>query len=488
MASRRSFKSDESFLEKISIGAVGTRQVFKDLDQQGHQPIELERGSMSFKIWKTIKIKRIRVPDILCVACNRRVESRAKTNLEISMSHSQADSSRAWDFGLEDNDYVAFVVCYRVGDEPVDWRAEELVQYIQVRDLREAFRQGQVYEENPKGAQEGFEIRLTWPSATASADGRVVRISDERFQFMRLSDDRTISLSRTQKGILLTPLVHEGDVVCKNQVILSTVPVIRAFDCEQSATEQTYTVQLYSPSLSEKYAAAKALSHFGSPAVKETLACVLPTKEHIYIRLEAAASLARLGDERGLAFIRDCLSGDYINDQLEAVIVLGEIRSPEAVQILIDMLLNDNLHSEIRAGAAWALGETRDKAAIGALIQSFLAVDVTIRIEAARALAKLTDTSSQTILEALAQNDPSRRPGIAWALGKSEHLSIEDFLKALVDDDARRWVAYIIGMQDSQKHIHQIEALKLEDPEVYFAVTVLWQIMSSWIYDLKEYG
>ena len=42
----RSFKTDESFLEKIAIGATGTRRVFDDVKSQGHQPIELERGSM----------------------------------------------------------------------------------------------------------------------------------------------------------------------------------------------------------------------------------------------------------------------------------------------------------------------------------------------------------------------------------------------------------------------------------------------------------
>ena len=49
-----SFKTDESFLEKISIGAIGTQQVFSVLRQLGHQPIELERGSMNYKIWKKI--------------------------------------------------------------------------------------------------------------------------------------------------------------------------------------------------------------------------------------------------------------------------------------------------------------------------------------------------------------------------------------------------------------------------------------------------
>jgi len=60
-------------------------------------------------------------------------------------------------------------------------------------------------------------------------------------------------------------------------------------------------------------------------------------------------------------------------------------------------------------------------------------------------------------------------------------------LSLLVDDDARQWVAYIIGTQDQQRYIYEIEQLKTKDPEVYFAVTVLWKIMTIWIYKLEEY-
>ena len=59
---QRSFKTDESFLEKLAIGAIGTQRVLENLTQQGHTPVELERGSTGYKIWKTIKIKRVRVP------------------------------------------------------------------------------------------------------------------------------------------------------------------------------------------------------------------------------------------------------------------------------------------------------------------------------------------------------------------------------------------------------------------------------------------
>ncbi len=49
MPGGRSFKTDESFLEKLAIGAIGARAVFADLQRQGHKPIELERGSLDYK-------------------------------------------------------------------------------------------------------------------------------------------------------------------------------------------------------------------------------------------------------------------------------------------------------------------------------------------------------------------------------------------------------------------------------------------------------
>jgi hypothetical protein len=56
MSNGRFLKSDESFLEKISIGAVGTRYVYDDLKKQGHKPVELERSSIRTakkeRVWK----------------------------------------------------------------------------------------------------------------------------------------------------------------------------------------------------------------------------------------------------------------------------------------------------------------------------------------------------------------------------------------------------------------------------------------------------
>src|SRR5438093_9580883 len=110
-------KPDSSFFRKIAIGAVGTRAVSADLSGYGHEIIELERGSLDTKLWKDVKRKRVRIPDLVCRNCAERVESRTKTKPELSMSHSFTDEARAWDFGMVDRDLVAFPVCEAVQDD-----------------------------------------------------------------------------------------------------------------------------------------------------------------------------------------------------------------------------------------------------------------------------------------------------------------------------------------------------------------------------------
>ena len=65
---RLSFKPDASFFRKIAIGAVGARAVAKDLSRHGHKMVELERGSTDTKLWKDVKRKRVRIPDLVCFA------------------------------------------------------------------------------------------------------------------------------------------------------------------------------------------------------------------------------------------------------------------------------------------------------------------------------------------------------------------------------------------------------------------------------------
>jgi hypothetical protein len=109
-------KPDFSFFRKVALGAVGSRYVAEDLERLDHQIVELERGAMDTKLWKEVKRKRVRIPDLVCELCGLRVESRAKTKTDLSMSHSLSDHERAWDFGMVGRDVIAFPVC-TAGDE-----------------------------------------------------------------------------------------------------------------------------------------------------------------------------------------------------------------------------------------------------------------------------------------------------------------------------------------------------------------------------------
>lgn len=488
MPGRRSFKTDESFLEKLAIGAIGAQAVFAELERQGHKPIELERGSTGYKIWKNVKIKRLRVPDLLCLSCGTRVEARAKTQLEISMSHSLSDPERGWDKGLNDRDVVALSICAKTGEGPTDWQANPLIQFVSAASLRNAFAEKHVITEKPKGAGEGFELRVTWPCAVASSDGVVIALTPKRLQFKRDPDQRTISLALSKKNVSLQPLVDVGEKIRAGQIIASVVPVASGLPCSCTASPSTFIEMLASPAVADRYTAAKALSHLHESAAAAALTQrMTDEREHIYVRLEAAAGLARAGDAAGMAFIRQTLQGQYLEHRLEAVIILGEIPTEDSRNALTTVLLDQAQHPEIRAGAAWALGELQQPSSVDALVQVFLELAEPIRIEAARALRKIAATTGAKVTAKLAAAQDDQRAGIAWAVSRSGRVKVDELLPLLVDDDARRWVAYILGTQDQQARIGQIEQLRRRDPEVYFAVTVLWKILASWVYDLEEF-
>ena len=491
VAGRRSFKSDDSFLEKLAIGACGTRRVMGHLSQLGVRPIELERGSTSYKLWKAVKIKRIRVPDILCVTNGIRVESRAKTTLAISMSHSQADAERGWDYGLKDGDFVALVQCSRSGTDPIDWRAADMVQYLKIADLRSAYDARRVIEERPKGAQEGFEVRLTWPAAIASAAGRVAEIGQERIKFKRAEDNRTISLARTKKGIALDPLLEENVPFAAGRILASVTPVYLEIPGSNAVGADFYVGELASASLADRYTAAKALSHVVTEQVPPALFARLNDQsEHIYVRMEVAAYLARHGMPEGNAFIRSTIQSEYLEHRLEAVIILSEIDNAESTLLLRETLADAEQAPEIRAGAAWSLGELSHADTINDLVLAFHDVPDLIRIEAARALAKITHEDAGPLLAAYAAAQETTRPGIAWALSRLDKVNLDDVLANTCREstDARQWTAFVLGSVEQENIIGNIEQLRAEDPEVYFAVTLLWKIMSSWVFNLREFG
>ena len=163
------------------------------------------------------------------------------------------------------------------------------------------------------------------------------------------------------------------------------------------------------------------------------------------------------------------------------------MRTAAASDFLKAVLADTTQHAEIRAGAAWALGEIGRADSIASLVHTFAELSPAIRTEAARALRRIANSSSSQILAGLPAAMSDQRAGIAWALAHAGQFNVDELMSVMTDDNARRWAAYIIGSQDQAGWASRLEQLQKQDPQVYFAVTVLWQIMASWIANLNEY-
>ncbi len=482
------FKSDESFLQKLAVGAAGTKATMARLEEMGFRPIELERGSSGFKIWKRIKIKRVRVPDILCLTTGIRFESRGKTKLEISMSHSRADPNRAWDTGLSSNDYVAFVMFESRDGSIVDWEAVSPVHFIKVKDMQDAYKKKRVKITTPKGVEEGSEIRVIWPATRAQEASRVAEVTDTIIRLEPLSGGPARRCMLGRKTTALTPLCKAGDIVKKNQLVAAVTPISLKLSPIPDVGESYFREKLSSPVLSERYAAAKALRYRGYETSTTVLVGrVVHEAEDIYVRLEAAAALANQDNAVGWEFLEGSLSSPFNQVQLETVIVLSEIPKSRSQKLLIDVLGDRHKHEEIRAGAAWALGEFRNTDASRALVSVFDEASMEVKTEAARALSRIAPDQIPLLVELLQESDWAKRDGLAWVLARHGNFELKTILDKKPDENLRRWLSYILGYGKDRFLEEAIREVCNADPEVYFSATVLWQILASWVHELEEY-
>lgn len=472
------------------MGAAGVRATVADLLRQGHTPLILERGSDDFKLWKSTRIKGWRVPDLLCVNDATRVEVRSKSKFVIAGSHSTTKPERDWAYGLADDDYMAFPVCYLSGERPVDWEAASLIQYIRVGDMREAVTQKKAKMEKAKDASRGSETQITWPSVTAKELGKVTKLTDTSIQYTRASDERkiTLQLGRTINGeqITLQPQSVVGQPVLEHQVIAAVVPVRQDVPVGPAVGGDHYLQELKSVNQRIRFAAVKALSGFPSPAADTGLLDRMnDVDEHIFIRLEAAASLARHGSEPAWTFFTEILACDNDSHRLEACIVLAEIDTDRSRNLLTHKLAEADEHIDVRSAAAWSLGEHRHPSVFDALATAYGGSPAAIRIEAARALSKVAEDHADAAIELFGRVNDASRPGVAFALRFGTSVGAAELANVLTGEDARQWAAYVIG---TGRGPEAIEVLRDLDSEVYFAATLLWKMLTTGIYNLKEYG
>lgn len=468
------FKTDWSFLDKISMGAVGTQAVTDALNQMGHQVIELERYCTSNKIWAT-KIKRLRIPDLLCLRCGRRIESRAKSKLGIMMSDSENNEDRRWFRGLRDTDWVAFIQCFRDGDNR--WVASDTVNLFDVRGMKAA-EDGSLLS-RPKSVSEGAERDRKWDCYIpgGSGTGTVVSIEEapNGCKALRMRGDNGRNLTR------IVPAGHhiyvrEGDPFTKGAAILSGI-VPPLCDCGCSQEQYDFFPDLYSGVNETVYTAVKALGHLpvSQRSIDELRRIANDSNTDSRIRLEAFASLLRLGADVWEQMYQFAFSLERIPLKMEYVLILGEISHPKAAEFLFRVLQDTANPEELRAAAIWSLPHTPD-----VLSRAFPYCFAPERVVANHAIAKIRRHFSQEMTElplsAFCDNDHDNAI-CAFLLSTATHVDHEAVVSRYLsaDEPVRSWLLYTMGISPEENYSGRISRMDPNAKETKSKLMLLWK-------------
>ena len=441
------FKADTSFLRFLSMGAVGVRRTMDRLRDRGFEPIELERYCGSNKIWTT-KVKRLRLPDLLCVKTGMRAEVRAKTDLKIRMSDAPANPDRVWDAGLRDDDIVALITCFDTvdGPEPADEAA-----YFTVGALRASVDKSRLGP--PKSASEGAERDRTWPATVPTRDGTVLEVTDERLIVQMDADAVRPARRQTYPLRSKSVYVSPGDAFKAQTTFLAGEP-------PTLADLSTYLPRCYAPlddlraaADVDRYAAVKALRFRDEPRGQ-----VLPALEDLIRReaeervaLEAAGSAAALGSEFGQEQITRFV---WENDErpelrMEAVFILTELAQSAFTREQLNRVVADPRFEgdELRQAAVWGLG----KAGLKCYEDVLPYIDDADENVALHAIVALGDDTPRRVIDRLVRDliigDPRRAPAASEAL---RIIASDEVLQALVmaadaDQPIPDWIVATLG-------------------------------------------
>lgn len=495
---RLALKPDSSFFRKIVIGAVGARSVCSDLASHGHQMVELERGSTDTKLSKEVKRKRVRIPDLVCLKCGQRAESRAKTSREIAMSHSVTDEARAWDFGMIDNDLIGFPICQpsqeqywsagRLNESAsywhernwVQWRVAGKINYFRVG----VFRATKFGKSSTKGVTEGSETSIAWDAVFSTRIGTVENIGANRVTIRRETDGHRYTWVIPAS---LKILVGTGDHVEVNQVIASTLTPVTGGEsaCSAALSPNHIRSLLDSRERTQRFTGVKLVRLRNDENYCHAIAELARDKEEdIYIRLEALSYLAAVCGGSPTELFADHLSNADPQTQLEAVIAVGEVRSPAAADVLSSILDNQGFPYFLRSAAAWALARIGTQSAMRRLVQAFSDIDLSIREEALEGVVSIGGAAVPMLLSGIRGTEMDVAAGCAEALRQQPALPDEVISRLaanLREANPPQWAAWLLGQLPRDRVAAAIAGLQDSAPQLHYAVSLLWSFVESWI-------
>jgi hypothetical protein len=225
------------------------------------------------------------------------------------------------------------------------------------------------------------------------------------------------------------------------------------------------------------YAAVKALGFLPEEAAKSRgwLSDVMDHSGDGRIRLEAAASLARLGFHEGWDSITRIVYDHEAAKEyrMESALILAEMPDQRSLDLLKNLLEDTSNDSELRAAGAWGLADVSPDAESAGLVAHVHDSDEVVAVHAILALSRLVRSEN---LEAVLQkigDDARQSAGLVRAV----LLSQVDFVPEIVrlihasSGQRRQWLLYMLACRGRAACS---QYLKDQSPELLGELDFFW--------------
>ena len=435
------FKEDGDFARFVAMGAVGAAATADVLrERYGHKPIEFERYAMANKVWQS-KVKRLRLPDLLCASCGLRVEARAKSQLGIVLSHSDAPGRRWDDGGMRDTDLFAFM---RVESPPGTFPPTVAdPMWFSTAALRASAHHAR--RSNPKAASEGSEVTMTWQCWVPKSGGTFGRVDEEGRIVWR--DDAGTRRRYWQWRNWSGPrryYLRPGDTFePANRIVAGIVDAPASIGCP--GPTWNVALALRDRDDIERLAAIRAAGSDPQPQITDLLTDIaLDGEEDWRVRLEARIALARTDPQRWVPLVADTVDDAADREQsMEAILALTEVPHSEALDALYEIARRTQLHEDVRSAAAWGVGQGA-AASPDRLLPIVLDSDPLVAVHAVGAVDTITDEMQVSLMEWLRSGDQRKAAAAANVLARNRRVDI--LLDAYEQGaSARMWAVYALG-------------------------------------------
>jgi hypothetical protein len=249
----------------------------------------------------------------------------------------------------------------------------------------------------------------------------------------------------------LTPHVKADDVFGDGDTILaSALPTMLPSSASPTHCYDFFS-DLESNVAESVYAAVKALGFLPEVAARSRsrLSDIMDQSEDGRIRLEAAASLARLGFQEGWeAISRIVRDHDAAKEyRMESALILAEMPDQCSLDLLKGLLEDTSNDSELRAGAAWGHADVSSDAESTGLVAHVHDSDEVVSVHAILALSRLVQSGN---LEAVLQKvggDARQSAGLVRAVLLSQADFVPDIVRLIRANSGQRrqWLLYMLA-------------------------------------------